>query len=80
MLKTQYILDFALKKIKNWIFFLIFNSRWVTKIGTGLGNSKLGTGPDCNLQKYIKDVAYKTFGCGCQLYTVAKPRLALAGL
>ena len=46
MLKTQYILDFALKKFKNWtfIYFLIFNSRWATKIGTGLGNSKLGTG------------------------------------
>ena len=46
MLKTQPILDFALKKFKNWTFnfFLIFNSRWATKIGTDLENSKLETG------------------------------------
>ena len=48
MLKTQYILDFTLKKIKKIgpLFFLVFNSRWATKIGTGLGNSKLRTGPE----------------------------------
>jgi hypothetical protein len=46
MLKTQYILDFALKKLKNWTFiFLIFNSRWATKIGTGLDKPKLGSRP-----------------------------------
>ena len=46
MLKTQPILDFALKKFKNWTFnfFLIFNSRWATKIRTDLDNSKLETG------------------------------------
>jgi hypothetical protein len=45
MLKTQYILDFALKKKLKIepLFFLIFNSRWAIKIGTGLGNPKLGT-------------------------------------
>ena len=48
MLKTQYIIDFALKKFKNWIFFLIFNSMWAIKIGTDLGNPKHGTGLDCN--------------------------------
>ena len=45
MLKTQYILDFALKKFKNWTFIFkkIFNSRWATKIVMGLGNPKLET-------------------------------------
>jgi hypothetical protein len=57
MLKTQYILDFALKKFKNWtfIYFLIFNSRWATKIGTGLGNPKLGTGSVVRSLKYTTE-------------------------
>jgi hypothetical protein len=33
------------KKIGLYVIFLIFNNKWATKIGTGLGNPILGTSP-----------------------------------
>ena len=60
MLKTQPILDFALKKFKNWTFnfFLIFNSRWATKIRTDLYNSKLETSPNLIFGSSIEMINY----------------------
>ena len=47
-LKAQYNLEIGNIYIMFFfVFFLILNNKGATKIGTGLGNPNLGTGPTC---------------------------------